>query len=148
MLVEVFAIVASVAVGLIAYYAVTNANRLLLADKDRQLAEKDKRIAAKQERIDRLENVIREMLAHKDEMSKRQNEEIEALKKKLDNKDDKAEVMLGQITDLTGDLKFEQGIFARDEALARQRQAIERIESEPNPFDDPPQQPKTKRDKK
>jgi hypothetical protein len=68
--------------------------------------------------------------------------ENKTLRQENKNKDDKIEVMLGEIADLKGELNFERGIYARPEADALQKQKIDHIEHEPNPLDDTTEKPK------
>lgn len=142
MLIEAVSFLVAIGSGIIALYVVVRVKEAQLVGitliKDAQIAEKDARIA-------KLEKWVAELLAYKDEISRRQDEKIAALERRIDNKDDKAETMLGEIGDLKGDLNFERGIYARPEADALQEQKIERIKNEPNPLDDPP---KPKRGKK
>ena len=139
MFIEAVSFLAAIGSGAIALYVVVRA-------KDAQLVGIthvfDARLTEKDARINKLERQVEELLAYKDEISKRQDEKIAALERRIDNKDDKAETMLGEIGDLKGDLNFERGIYARPEADALQEQKIDRIKHEPNPFDDPPQRPK------
>jgi hypothetical protein len=139
MFIEAVSFLAAIGSGAIALYVVVRAKEAQLKGitliKDAQLAEKDRRIA-------KLENRVDELLAYKDEISRRQDEKIAALERRIDNKDDKAETMLGEIADLKGDLNFERGIYARPEADALQEQKIDRIEHEPNPLDDTTEKPK------
>lgn len=87
--------------------------------KGEQLREKDARIADKDKYIVTL------------------LEKITLLEKRIDNKDDKAEVMFGEIAELNKAVGLNQGIFARPEADARQEKTIEDIHKAPSPYDEP-----------
>lgn len=103
--------------------------------KGEQLRDKDNRISD-------LTNEVKTLRADKDKYIATLLEEIEQLEKRIDNKDDKAETMLGEIGDLKGDWNFERGIYARPESDALQEKKIENIRKQPSPYDEPPETPK------
>lgn len=138
MSIEAVSLVTAGAFAAIALYFVVSLNRQERALNRQTLVDKDKQIAE-------LKQELKELRSVKDELIKQQAQEIAELRRRIDNKDDKAETMLGEIGDLKGDLNFERGIYARPEADALQEQKIERIKNEPNPLDD---SPKSKRGKK
>lgn len=138
MSIEAVSLVTAGGFAAIALYFVVSLNRQERALNRQTIVDKDAQIAE-------LKQENRDLRAVKDELIKQQAAEIAELRRRLDNKDDKAEVMFGEMGDLRENLGLNKGIYARPEADALQEQKIERIKNEPDPFDD---SPKSKRGKK
>lgn len=103
--------------------------------KGEQLRDKDGRIVE-------LTNEVKTLRSEKDKYIATLLEKIAQLEKRIDNKDDKTEVMFGEMAGLQHDLGLNQGIYARPESDALQEKKIENIHKQPSPYDDPPEPPK------